>query len=56
MARNENSDDPWLQTAAKHLKVQIRYSDMLSGAFLLQNMSRYVCLFLQKNTERKPFA
>ena len=28
ITRNENSDDLWLQTAAKRLKVQIRHSDM----------------------------
>ena len=28
MTHNENSDDPWLQTAAKCLKVQISNSDM----------------------------
>ena len=28
MSRNENSDDLWLQTAAKSLKVQISHSDM----------------------------
>ena len=28
MSRNENSNDSWLQTAAKRLKVQISNSDM----------------------------
>ena len=28
MTRNENSDDLWLQTLAKRLKVQVSHSDM----------------------------
>ena len=28
MTHNENLDDLWLQTAARHLKVQISHSDM----------------------------
>ena len=28
MTRHKNSDDLWLQTAAKHLKVQISHSDI----------------------------
>ena len=32
MNRNENSDDVWLQTAAKRLKVQVSHSDMWATA------------------------
>ena len=35
MTRNENSDDLWLQTAAKYLKVQISNSDMWAADTLL---------------------
>ena len=28
MTHNENSNDSWLQTAAKYLKVQLSHSDM----------------------------
>ena len=39
MSRNENSNDPWLQTAAKRLKVQISNSDMWAAdVFLSQNL------------------
>ena len=38
---NENSDDPWFQTAARPLKVPISNSDMWAvDVFLSQNLSR----------------
>ena len=47
MTRNENSDDPWLQTPAKRLKVQIGNSDISAADdFLSQSLLRKICLFL----------
>ena len=47
MTRNENSDDPWLQTPAKCLKVQIGNSDISAADdFLSQSLLREICLFL----------
>ena len=40
-AHNENSDDPWFQTAARPLEVPIGNSDMWAvDVFLSQNLSR----------------
>ena len=39
MTRNETSNDLWLQTATKRLKVQISHSDMWAAdVFLLHNL------------------
>ena len=38
MTRNENSDDSWLQTATKRLKVHISNSDMRAADFFYHNI------------------
>ena len=50
MTRNENSDDLWLQTSTKRLKVQIGHSGIWAADICYyqtcNDRSVYVCLFL----------
>ena len=54
MSRNENSNDSWLQTAAKRLKVQISNSDMWAAdVFLSQNLITIDLFVYQPSLQKK---
>ena len=54
MSRSENSNDSWLQTAAKRLKVQISNSDMWAAdVFLSQNLITIDLFVYQPSLQKK---
>ena len=55
MSRNENSDDPWLQTTAKRLKVQISNSDMWAAyVFITKPVAIDFLIFIKKIPKEIP--
>ena len=55
MARNENSDDLWLQIAAKRLKVQIIHSDMwVADVFYYKTCYNRSVYFYTKISKENP--
>ena len=54
MTRNEDSDDLWLQTSAKRLKVQISHSDMGCSVFYYKTCCDRFFYFCKKILKENP--